>query len=187
MAACRSCGERWLAYWRNRSPVRMCSRITSIPRSFWASALRNEGIQHRVLAPSGCDCVNRWIVLRSSRGPCPASSNGKSITSFQPSSAFSSDESGSSRMFAKQHRAAPLGVPPPELVVLLELALALDADLLEEHLPHPADAVALVVLAAGLLDDALGVHARELHGDRRVDLLADADLAHAGRPGPAPA
>ena len=45
--------------WRtgaNRSPVRMCSRITSIPRSFWASMLRNEGIQHRVLAPSGCDC-----------------------------------------------------------------------------------------------------------------------------------
>ena len=72
-------------------------------------------------------------------------------------------------------------------MVLLELALALDAELLVEHLPHAADAVALVVLAAGLLDDALGVHARKLHGDRRVDLLTDADLAHAGRPGPAAA
>ena len=70
---------------------------------------------------------------------------------------------------------------------LLELALALDAKLLVEHLPHAADAVALVILAAGLLDDALGIHAGELHGDRGVDLLADADLAHAGRPGPAAA
>ena len=85
----------------------------------------------------------------------------------------------------EQHSAVSLGVPPPELMELLELALALDAKLLVEHLPHATDAVALVVLAAGLLDDALGVHAGELHGDRGIDLLADADLAHAGRPGPA--
>ena len=185
LAACRSCGERWLAYWGNRSPVRMCSRITSIPRSFWASTLRNEGIQHRVRRPSRCELLNRWIVLRSSRGPCPASSNGKSITSFQSVAGVLQRRVGQLADVAEQHRAAPLGVPPPELVVLLELALALDAKLLEEHLPHAADAVALVILAAGLLDDALGVHAGKLHGDRGVDLLADTDLAHAGRPGPA--
>ena len=57
--------------------------------------------------------------------------------------------------------------------------------MLEEHLAHPLNTVSLPVLALRLLDDALGVHARELDGDRRIGLFADANLAHTRGPGPA--
>ena len=137
------------------------------------------------LGPVRVRLLNAWIVLRSSRGPCPASSKGKSMTSFQSSSAFSSDESGSSRMLLNSTVQLRLVFRHQNSWYCSNSPSPCDAKLLVEHLPHAADAVALVVLAAGLLDDALGVHAGELHGDRGVDLLADADLAHAGRPGPA--
>ena len=70
-------------------------------------------------------------------------------------------------------------------MILLELTLTLDAKLLKQDLPHSADAVALVVLPFGLLDDAVGVHAGKLDRDCRVGLFADANLTDTCRPGPA--
>ena len=82
----------------------------------------------------------------------------------------------------EQHDARAIGVFPKELVVLLKLILAGDPQLLEQHLPHATDAVALIVLTPGLLDDAFGIHARELDRDRRIALFTDADFARRRRP-----
>ena len=100
--------------------------MTSRPRSFLASSLKNAGTQQIVLAPLGCDCLNAWILLRSSRGPWPGSSKGKSMTSFQsPPSSFSRDESASSRMLRKMTTHERRVFFHLKLVRLLELSLAL--------------------------------------------------------------
>ena len=49
--------------------------------------------------------------------------------------------------------------------------------MLEEHLPHTADSIALVILAFRLLDDPFGIDARKLDGDRRIAFLSNTNLA----------
>ena len=61
----------------------------------------------------------------------------------------------------------------------------MNANLFEQHLPHTADAVSLVVFATRLLDDGFGIHTRKLNRDCRVGPFTNPDFSHAGRPTPA--
>src|SRR5262245_12339704 len=78
-----------------------------------------------------------------------------------------------------------ISTPPRKLVSDEERVPVFDADGLEQLLLDQAFAIPVVVLPAGLIEDALCVDARDLHSDRRVRIVTrNLDLANVTSPFP---